>query len=124
MQNAFVNFLFKISLLTLVVITLAYLVFNYFLSQYYFAYFPLLISIIYIFSIAFHYFLWKSGKKSFSRFTTTYMLLTTIKLLFYLVLILIYVFAIKEKPISFIITFLALYMVFTIFEVVTLLKKN
>jgi len=86
------------------------------------------IDYIYIFfffvslTAAIHYFLVKASQQRIAKFTTNFMLATTIKLMLYLFFILIYVFTHRQRAVPFLFFFLSLYFLFTVFEVVALLK--
>ena len=61
-------------------------------------------------------------KERFSRFLNVYLLITTGKLLLFLVILLIYIWLNKPDAMPFGITFFLLYICFTIFEVSALLR--
>ncbi len=73
-----------------------------------------------------HYFQIKAGEKSFIRFTSSYMLVTFIKLILLMSVLLLYVFNNRKDAIPFIVWFFLFYILFSAFEVIELqkLKKN
>jgi hypothetical protein len=64
----------------------------------------------------------KAAGERFLKFLNTYLLLTTVKLLFLLLIIVIYCLKHKEDAIPFTITFFLFYVCFSIFEVVSLVS--
>lgn len=88
--------------------------------------FPMLINLYYPFIIAFfaattsvfHISVSKNNKSKFSTFVNSFMAFTMLKLLLYLTVLLIGVFANKANAKSFIITYFISYMLFTAFEVI------
>ena len=75
-------------------------------------------------SFGFHYGLVRSSVGRPQNFIRYYMAATTIKLLIHLSVILAYALTHKEKAISFIISFMVAYAIFTAFEVVTAMKQK
>jgi hypothetical protein len=72
-------------------------------------------------AIVFNY-LVKSTEKKFNRFANRFMLTTFIKLFVYMAVLLVYVFTHKEDAVPFILAFFILYVAYTVFDVVILLK--
>ncbi len=77
-----------------------------------------------IVSFSFHYGLVKSSVGKPQNFIRYYMAATTFKLLIHLGVILIYAMTHKANAISFIISFMVAYAIFTAFEVVTAMKQK
>lgn len=75
-------------------------------------------------SLLSYYYLLKSMKKKFIRFTNTFLLITAIKLLLYVAVMVIYVLIHREDAVPFLLSFFILYLCYTVFEVVILLKKT
>jgi uncharacterized membrane protein len=69
-----------------------------------------------------HHILISAGKKKPAHFIRTFMTLTTLKLLVFVLLVLAYVFINRAEALGFAIGFLAMYLLFTVFEVTSLLK--
>lgn len=70
------------------------------------------------------YLLVKAFQQRFIRFANTFMLLTAVKLVLYVVIIVSYIFINQFDAIVFAINFFILYLCFTIFEVVAILKYS
>lgn len=85
---------------------------------------PLLFLLFIIVSSVVHYFLLRSAAYSGRRFVSYFMAATFLKLFLYLIIIILYAFLIKENVVSFILTFFILYLLYTTFEVVMILKQN
>ena len=95
--------------------------FTTFLEEYYHPVFPYLLVFVVSISILVHYILVHSAKKNQLKFYTSYMLTFGIKFFGYLALIIIYFFAIKENLIAFSVAVILLYIIFTFYEVRSLL---
>lgn len=62
------------------------------------------------------------SRQRHQRFITGYMALTAVRMMIYLAGIIIYVFSFKSQAVPFLITFMALYLAYTVFEVAIILK--
>jgi len=58
------------------------------------------------------------------QFVTRFMLITTIKLLSFLALLLVYALMFKEDAIQFLLSFFVLYLVYSVFEVMAVMNLN
>lgn len=66
----------------------------------------------------------KKTQNSPNKFINVYMVNTTVKLLLYLVILMVYSLNNISDAVNFIISFFIMYLIFTVFEVVNLLKVN
>ncbi|MBN1651922.1 MAG: hypothetical protein JW857_11375 [Bacteroidales bacterium] len=73
-------------------------------------------------SLIVHRFLLKKADGNHGKFINAFLLTTTVKLLLFLSVILIYVLLNRSDAIGFILTFFAYYLVFTVFEILSILK--
>jgi hypothetical protein len=64
----------------------------------------------------------RSARKKFIRYLNVYMLTTLVKLILYVLVMVVYILLNKQDVIPFFVTFLILYLLYTIFEVVWLVK--
>ena len=80
--------------------------------------FPFFISI----TVIIFNFLVKSSEKKFNSFVNRFMMTTFIKLFVYLIVLIAYVFTHKQDAVPFIFAFFILYIAYTVFDVVILLK--
>jgi hypothetical protein len=71
-----------------------------------------------------HYFFIKNLEKKPQQFITTFLGLTGLKLFLYLMIIVVYFLTNKKDAVSFILSFLFFYLVFTAFEVYSLLRSS
>jgi hypothetical protein len=78
-------------------------------------------------SVAVHHFTVQASKEKPQRFPTYFMAITGLKMMVYIVALGVYVFAFKDSSTPVIITFLVLYVVYTVLEVtaaLSFLKKQ
>ena len=83
---------------------------------------PYLFPFFFSTSIIIYYFLAKSKEGKSNSFINRFMLTTFFKLIIYLSALNIYIFTFKEDAFQFIISFFILYLAFTIFEVISIIK--
>lgn len=83
---------------------------------------PFILGFFFAISMLVHRFLLKKAGGHQGKFINAFMLSTTIKLLLYLTIILIYVLINRDDAIGFIFTFFAYYLIFTSFEIYSILK--
>lgn len=85
---------------------------------------PAIVGFFFIVSMVVYYLSDKAKQKDMRRFTNFYMATTVIKMVVYLSIIFIYALNFKEDAKRFAITFLAYYLIFSVFETFKLVKKN
>jgi hypothetical protein len=116
----------KFSLLLLAltaVITLAgFFIMKYLFSDYYFNGFLLMPLLIFIITLSVHRYLVITSRKDNKKFTYKFMGATGLKMFIYLVLIVIYLLIDRERAVPFLISFLILYVLYSVFEVLAVLK--
>jgi hypothetical protein len=83
---------------------------------------PFLLPFFFSATAIFYNYLVKSSEKKFTSFVNRFMLTTFIKLMLFMAVLLIYVFTHKDDAVPFILSFFILYVLYTVFEVVALLK--
>ena len=83
---------------------------------------PYLFPFFFAFTILMFNFLIKSNNKKFNSFVNRFMIVTLLKLMIYMAVLVIYVFSNKPDAVPFILSFFLLYLAYTAFEVVALLK--
>jgi len=69
-----------------------------------------------------HQFLLKKSGGQQSKFINAFLLTTTVKLLLFLTMIVVYVLIFRADAIGFILTFFINYLIYTVFEIVSILK--
>ena len=127
MNKNVVRFSIQAVSVSIILIILSFFCFKNWFPDKYFAGFYGVILLVLGVTILFHSFLINAAAKENMAFINKFLALTGIKLLFYLFFIVGYIFLIGIQPVSFLLTFLFSYLVFTVFEVVSILgflKKN
>ena len=122
MSDAFRKFVLKISLFTLTIFIISAALFTTVLKTFYLSVFPIQLLLIATITTMGHLWVIRSADQNPMKFTTAFMASVTLKLLVYLFFMLIYLLIDHSEVISFILTFIALYIAFTIFEVIQVLK--
>lgn len=113
------KFVWQLSVLTLVVIVASIL-----LRAYLTVWWPAIVGFFYIVSIVVYFLSVKARQKDMRRFANFYMGSTMVKMMLYLAIIFLYAVNFKEDGKCFAITFLANYLIFSIFETYKLVKHN
>ena len=120
-------FLKKALLLCLVVIGLSLLLYDSVLKDFYLKLFPLQVAVVSIVTVISHLRLMTAVEQNARKFSTTFLSVMSVKLFIYLIFILVCLLLDRSNAVNFVLTFLALYVIFTIFEVTEIsnfLKKN
>ena len=123
----FKQFILKTGLLVLITSTICFVVFQLAFPQKYLMLYPLLPVFFGIINITIYYSLSLVKDSSLSKFSTRYLLCTTIKLLSSLAFVVVFLLIRKEEVIPFLATFLSVYFIFLFQEIVSILnffKKN
>jgi len=124
MNTDFFRFVRNLLIYTLIII-LIYSISSHLLSSDYINYNTFfLIFFFFGLTIIIHYFLIKAIHKDFNKFYRYFTLTILVKLLIYLLIIVLYVLLGLPNRIAFIINFMILYILFTIYEVVSLNYYN
>ncbi len=116
------KFIYRILLFSIIIMAVAYVLFSTVLNQYYLPVFPFLILFFVVSTIGIHAILLKAGNQRPARFSTFYMGSITSKLFLYMIFLVVYVLVDKANAANFIIVFFILYLFYTIFETISLLK--
>jgi len=120
-------FLKKALLLCLVVTGLSLLLFDTALKGYYLKIYPLQVAVVSLVTVISHLRLMTAVQQNARKFSTTFLSVMSIKLFIYLGFILVCLMIDRTNALNFVLTFLILYTIFTIFEVIEIsnyLKKN
>jgi hypothetical protein len=124
MTKKFNQFIWRLTLISLAAGLLAYLMNRFLPAGIITRILPFLIIMFYVITALVHYILLKITTLNPRKFVGYFMLATFLKLMIYLVVIVIYVFTVKEGILSFILSFFALYIIYTVFEVVMILNQT
>lgn len=111
------SFLLKSTILTVIVLILGAILYYTVFNQFYRSILPGILAFFYILTNLVHAYLLNIAGKSGSRFTAQYMAISFIKMFFYLAVVIVFVITNKEDAKIFLVNFLLLYVVYTIFEV-------
>ena len=117
----------KVLLFCLVLIGLSLILFCSVLKDYYLKIYPLQFGLITLVTVFSHLKLVDAFQLNARKFNTTFLAIMSIKLFIYLIFILVCLLIDHTRAIDFVVTFLILYLLFTIFEVFEIsnfLKKN
>lgn len=120
-------FLKKAVLFCLVLIGISLLLFDTVLKDFYLKIYPVQFSLIALVTIFSHLRVMSGVKHNTRRFSTTFLSVMSIKLFIYLFFILVCLLIDRSIALNFVLTFLILYALFSIFEVIEIsnfLKKN
>jgi hypothetical protein len=111
------SFLRNTLVFCLVLMIISFLLYATVLKAYYLKVFPVQFAVIALVTILSHIRLMNAIKLNVRRFNTTFLALMSVKLFLYLVFILVCLLVDRSRAINFVVTFLVLYVCFTIFEV-------
>jgi len=116
------QFLIKSTILTILVFLLGAIFYSTVLRSFYLPVLPFAVVFFYFVTNLVHAYLLKVAGKSSARFTSQYMAVSFFKMFFYLAVAIGYVIMNRENAKPFMIVFLLLYVIYTVFEVVEFLK--
>ena len=124
MKTPFIAYLKNILIFSLIIVSI-YIGLSYILPKRYFSFsLPLLFPFFIITSVISYHFLLKSLHRRFSKFVNRFMAATALKLLLYLIIMVLYIFLFPLDAIPFTINFFILYLCYTIFETVALVRYS
>ena len=121
-MQVFKKFLLQEIVLTISIGIVSLILFQTVLENYYLPVFWILLAIISILTGVLHYSNIQTSAKKASKFATGFLMVTGIKMMIYLVLITTYVLLNPEKASAFLISFFILYIFYTTFEVLSIIK--
>jgi len=122
MQKAFLQFLKGIIVFTLILFTLEFISSSQINEKWVSSSWPFVVIFFLAFTIVMHYQLLKSTEGNPKKFVFTFLLMTTVKILLYLAVILIYSMFNRPDAMAFILAFFLNYFFFTIFELSAVMK--
>lgn len=118
----FRKFVLYLFLLTVIITFSGRILFQKIFPGQYFNGFFFLPLLFFIVTIALHFYLVKSSRKEMIKFTPRFIGATGIKMLIYFILIFIFLLIDRVHAVSFLISFLVCYLVYTTFEIISILK--
>ncbi len=122
MVKDFKRFLLWQAIVTAVVILLASVAFGFFFPDLYSHDLWIILGVVLLLTTIIHYNMLKTGIHSPAKFSSRFMMMNGLKMIIYLIFIVVYAMIFPEKAVPFLISFLALYLVYTILEVTLLLR--
>jgi hypothetical protein len=116
------RFILLLFSLTVVLTLIGFLVIKYFVPDYYYTGFLFLPFLLFVITSVVHWYLIIASQGDNKKFTYKFMGATGLKMFVYLILIVIYLLLDKEHAVPFLICFLILYVLYSFFEVLSVLK--
>jgi len=124
MKLSFLQFLRNLAIFTIIIALVGCVVVYFLPDNYISPVIPYLFLFFFVVTLLVHFILLKATGKRFAKFVPYFMLATTLKLFLYAVVLLLYTFTHRADAINFIISFFILYLLFTAFETITLLRNG
>ena len=124
MKKKYQQFILRLTILSLILGLLAYLLHRFLPAGIISPALPYLFILFYVITAIVHYFLLRITVLNPRKFVGYFMLATFLKLMNYLIVVVVYAFYVKEGMLPFILSFFTLYIVYTVFEVVTILAQT
>lgn len=115
------RFIINVAGISVVLTLISWLVFSRFIPEYYLPVLPFLLLFFAATSVLIHAYQLQLAKKDMAKFTRSNMLITFFKLVLYSAVAVIYIAVDTKNAKIFVICFVVLYLVFTVFEVSSLL---
>ncbi len=123
-KESFYGFIKTTTITTIIMVVVSIIVFTNISPWYYPPVFPYLLAFFVIATLLVYHFMLKSLENRPARFVNVFLLTTMLKLLVYMIFMVIYALLNREFARPFIVSFFILYIVYTILEVVSILKVN
>lgn len=122
MANPLKRFLLKQVYLTVAVYVLGYIAFNYLFPSSYDPFFIYLPVIFYVLTGVFHGSLLRASRLPVKKFSSRFLAIFGAKIMVYLLFIIVFSYFNPQIAVPFLVSFLILYLAYTIFEIVILLR--
>jgi len=108
--------------ITLLLAVIGYFLFTVVFNPYYQVILPFVLLFVFLFTTVIHAILLKTARKKPKKLINRFLMLTGLKMMIYLLIMMIYLVISKQDSAPFLITFLIVYLVFTIFETLSILS--
>lgn len=108
--------------ITLLLAVIGYFLFTVVFNPYYQVILPFVLLFIFLFTTVIHAMLLKTARKKPKKLVNRFLMLTGLKMMIYLLIMIIYLVISKQDSAPFLLTFLIVYLVFTIFEISSILS--
>jgi hypothetical protein len=122
MSKPLKSFLVKLIYLTLIVYAGGFLVFRYLFPGEFYPFFAFLPVIFYLVNAVFHGTLLVASRQNMQKFSQRFLAVFGVKILILLAFIITYAYLNPTKAVAFLITFFVLYLIYTSFEVISVLR--
>lgn len=119
MNSHLKKFISRGALISLILLIAGGILFTTLLKEYFSFSLPVLLLVIFFTTVLFHRYLVYNSEKEGRKFPAKFMVVTGIKMGFYLLIIIVYVLIKTENAIPFLICFIVFYIIFSVFEIVS-----
>jgi len=123
-KKHFYDFLRTLVVVTLIVIALSFVIFSIIPAQHYPSVYPFLLAFFFIATLVVYHFMLRALEKRPARFVNIFLLTTMLKLLLFMVVMVVYALLNREVARPFVVSFFLLYIIYTVMEVISILKVN
>lgn len=117
MRSDFLKFFKGLSMYTLLILCVCTFLFSTLLRRFFLPIFPVVLVFYYLSTLALHRYMLKIASKDISKFSMKFMLLSFVKMFLYIVFGVLYIIVDENNAVVFLIVYLALYVIYAIFEV-------
>lgn len=124
MKKKYQHFLFRLTILSVVILLLLLVTGRIMHWPFITPALYYIVILLYLITALVHFILLKTIILNPKKFVGYFMLATTVKLLAYLIVLVAFVFTMKEGVLGFVLAFFILYIIFTVFEVVSILSQS
>lgn len=124
MRHKYQQFILRLTVLSLVLGLLVFVLGRYLPHGIISPALPFLLILFYVITALVHYVLLRISALNPRKFVGYFMLATFLKLMNYLIVIVVYVWYVKEGVLPFILSFFILYIIYTVFEVLSILAQT
>lgn len=124
MRKKYLQFIIRLTILSLILGLLAFILSRFLPDGMISPALPYLFILFYVITALVHYILLRITALNPGKFVSYFMLATFLKLMNYLIVVVVYVFYVKEGILPFILSFFILYIFYTVFEVFTILAQT
>ena len=116
------KFVVNIILISVILLLIGWVIFSMVIPQYYLPVLPFILMFFVVSSVAIHAYQLQLSKKDTGKFTRSNMIITFLKLFLYSAVAIIYIAVDTQNAKIFVICFILLYVIFSVFEVLSLMK--
>jgi hypothetical protein len=122
MPSSYAKFAFQLFMLALVLSIVGLGLFHFVFPERYFPLYPLIPVSLLTVTLGVHYALLKASEDDPRKFASKYLGAMGLKIMIYLVFLVVILFVDTEHAVPFLVSFLVMYITFTVYEVISILK--